>query len=295
MRVIYRAGITLTSLLLLIFITQPALGQVDITGKWATMYHEDPLDRRSGPAVGEFDGIPLNDAARLAAESWSASLLTLPEHQCIPHSADYENSFSNLRIWKEEDPVTLQTVAYHTMMQWMTPYRTIWMDGRPHPPDYAAHTWQGFSTGKWEGDMLTVTTTHFKTAWIRRNGVPRSDLATLTEHFIRHGDILEWITIVNDPVYLTEPFIRSRSFVLDPNQADFPAYPCGPQDEVDEVTSRPPNVVPHYLPGTNTQLSEFAHKYAIPEESALGGAETIYPEYMLKMRNMPLKRDAATK
>jgi len=41
------------------------------------------------------------------------------------------------------------------------------MDGRPHPPEYAAHTWQGFSTGKWDGDVLTVTTTHLKIGWIQ--------------------------------------------------------------------------------------------------------------------------------
>ena len=57
--------------------------------------------------------------------------------------------------------------------------RMIWMDGRAHPPDYAAHTWQGFSTGKMEGDMLTITTTHLKAAFIRRNGTPRSDRSTV--------------------------------------------------------------------------------------------------------------------
>ena len=75
------------------------------------------------------------------------------------------------------------------------------MDGRPHPPEYAAHTWQGFSTGKWEGDMLTVTTTHLKIGWIRRNGIPRSDKAVLTEHWIRHDNNLTLVSIINDPVY----------------------------------------------------------------------------------------------
>ena len=45
----------------------------------------------------------------------------------------------------------------------------------------------GGSTGKWEGDMLTITTTHLKMGWIRRNGIPRSDKATVTEHLVRHG------------------------------------------------------------------------------------------------------------
>jgi hypothetical protein len=259
--------------------------QTDLSGEWAARYHEDPLDRRNGPEIGEYIGLPLNAAARLHAESWRANLLNLPEHQCIPHSADYENSFSNLRIWKEIDPKTQQIVAWHTEMQWMTPIRTIWMDGRPHPPDYAAHTFQGFSTGEWHGNMLTVTTTHLKYAWIRRNGVPRSDQATLTEHFVRTGDVLTWITVVNDPGYLSEPFIRSRSFVLDPDQTPFPPYPCGPEDEVEEST-RPAGFVPHYLPGTNDQLFEYADKYGIPHEAVLGGQETLYPEYKKKLREL---------
>jgi hypothetical protein len=266
----------------------PAFAQTDLSGEWSARYHEDPLDRRNGPELGEYVGTPITDAARLHAESWDANLLALPEHQCIPHSADYENSFSNLRIWKEVDPLTKEIVAWHTMMQWMTPERTIYMDGRPHPPEYAPHTFQGFSTGKWNGSMLTVTTTHLKFAWIRRNGIPRSDQATLTEHFVRHGDVLTWITVVNDPVYLTEPFIRSRSFVIDPNQATFPPYPCGPEDEVEEIAVRP-GVVPHFLPGTNNQLFEFADKFGIPREAAMGGAETLYPEYQKKLRELKKK------
>ena len=68
------------------------------------------------------------------------------------------------------------------------------MDGRPHPPEWAPHTWQGFSTGTWDGDILTVTTTHLKIGWIRRNGIPRSDRATLTEHWIRHDDRLTLVS-----------------------------------------------------------------------------------------------------
>ena len=78
------------------------------------------------------------------------------------------------------------------------------MDGRPHPPEYALHTAMGFSTGKWEGDILTVTTDHLKEGWFRRNGLARSDRAVVTEHFIRHDDQLTWVTMVNDPAYLED-------------------------------------------------------------------------------------------
>lgn len=62
--------------------------------------------------------------------------------------------------------------------------------------------------------MFTITTTHLKEGYLRRNGIPRSDLATVTEHIIRHGNYLEWVTIINDPVYFTEPVIRTTEYVL---------------------------------------------------------------------------------
>ena len=54
--------------------------------------------------------------------------------------------------------VTQGVFAWHTTLRFMLPHRTIYMDGRPHPSENAPHTWQGFSTGEWEGDMLKVTT-----------------------------------------------------------------------------------------------------------------------------------------
>src|SRR5713101_2068198 len=198
----------------------------DLSGEWAPRFHEDQPERIPGPEIGDYLGLPINDAARLHGDSWDASILTLPEHQCKPHPADYSpRGPANLRIWREFDGPTQQLVAIHTHISWQQPERTIWMDGRPHPPEYAAHTWQGFSTGKWDGDMLTVTTTHLKMGWIRRNGIPRSDQATLTEHFARHGEYLTLISVINDPVYLSEPFVRTTNWALDPHQQIAP-YPC---------------------------------------------------------------------
>jgi hypothetical protein len=261
----------------------PAFAQIDLSGEWAPKFHEDQPERIPGPEIGDYLGIPINDAARLRADSWDASLLTLPENQCRPHPADYSSRGpANLRIWKEIDTATQVVIALHTHISWMAPERTIYLDGRPHPPEYAAHTWQGFSTGKWEDDVLTVNTTHLKEGWIRRNGIPRSEKGTFTEHFIRHGNYLTLVTIVNDPAYLTEPFIRSSDFVLDPTQQIAP-YPCEPVVEIE----RPKGAVPHHLPGTNTFLTEFPERHGIPAEAARGGAETMYPEYRLKLTKSP--------
>ena len=137
------------------------------------------------------------------------------------------------------------------------------------------------STGKWEGTKLTVETTHIKTGWIQRNGAATSDLATMTEHFIRHGDNLLIVTIVNDPVYLAEPFIRTSNWVLSLNQQVNSFGACGPAG--DEV-SVPRGYVSHHLPGTNDQVKPFLEAHKAPAEGVAGGADTTYPEYMKRIR-----------
>jgi cyclase len=258
----------------------PLFGQYDLTGEWGARYHEDQQERIPGPELGDYLGLPITDAARLRADSWDASIATLPEWQCRPHPADYgTRGPADLRIWKDVDNQTQQLIAYHTHVQWQAQERTIWMDGRPHPSEDDPHSWQGFSTGKWEGNQLTVLTTHLKEGYIRRNGVPRSDRATLVEHWIRHGDFMTLVSIINDPVYLTEPFIRTTNWVLAPQQSIDP-YPC----EVAEEIERPEGSVPHHLPGANKFLTEFPHRFGLPERATRGGAETMYPEYRMSMR-----------
>ena len=154
----------------------------------------------------------------------------MPEHQCKPHPSTYGfRGVGVLRIWEDRDEDTQQLIKIHTHIAWQEQHREIWMDGRPHPPEYAPHTWQGFSTGSWEGDVLVVKTTHLKAGWMRRNGLPLSDRATMTDRFHRYGDLMTHVMIVEDPVYLTEPLVKTNGFLLQPNGTMTP-YPCDPVD-----------------------------------------------------------------
>jgi hypothetical protein len=259
----------------------PAFAQVDLSGSWQPAPAEDSL---GNPDLVDYLGLPINAAARQWALSWDPDRLGLQEHQCQVHTSAYiYGSPHRLRIWEERDPQTQDLVALHNYISTYEQYRTIWMDGRPHPPDYAAHTWMGFSTGKWDGNTLTVYTTHIKQGWFRRNGVPSSDMTTLTEHFIRHGDHLTHVSVVTDPIYLTEPFVRTQEYNLSANSDGNWLWPC---EYVDELPGTPQGVVQSYMPGENPFLTEFAAKYQIPAEATLGGAETMYPEYREKIRNV---------
>jgi hypothetical protein len=278
-------------LLLLVTLLVPLRGQEIFSGIWTSLRQEDAVERGQGPELGDYLGIPLNEAARRFAESWDSSRLTLQEHQCRVHIVPYIYFGPlNLRIWEERDPLTQQLTAFGHYISTYEQSRTIWMDGRPHPSAHAAHTFMGFSTGEWEGDILTVKTTHIKQGWLRRNGLPESDQATLVEHFIRHGDYMTHVTILSDPVYLTEPLVKTQDFEMATRDPGNWLWPC---EYVDEIIGRPKGEVPHFLPGENPFLKEFPQRWGIPEEAARGGAETMYPEYQKKLRTM--RTSGATK
>src|SRR5690554_1654742 len=188
-----RAGSRLATLLAVVLAPVGVLAQMDFSGEWPVVRSQDNTDN---PHLGEYVGIPLSQEAIRRAEIWDASIQSLPEWQCRPHSGAYiKRGPSNLRIWKEVDPASRQIVAFQT--EWLRSTNTpIYMDGRPRPPEHAAHTWGGFSLGEFQGDRLKVRTTHLKEDYYRRNGVPQSDQAKLTEYLIRrrfrNEDYLTW-------------------------------------------------------------------------------------------------------
>jgi hypothetical protein len=258
---------------------RPASAQIDLSGIWAPIFHEDQVERIPGPDIGDYLGLPINDAGRMRGETWDASLLTLEEHTCKPHPSTYGfRGVGNLRITYDYDATTFDVTKIDTHIQWMEQRRQIWMDGRPHPPEFEPHTWQGFSTGRWEGNVLVVETSHLKAGWIRRNGLVLSDRARMTERFFRHGDVLTHTYIIEDPVYLSEPLIKTNGFRLTTTAAIQP-YPCQPAVEV----ARDSGDVPHHLPGQNPYIAQFATKYNLPLEATRGGAETALPEFAKKL------------
>ena len=262
--------------------TGPVFAQLDLSGTWNPQYLEDVDERIPGPALVDYLGIPINAQARQWALSYDEDRLGLPEHQCQVHTAAYiYRGPLQLRIWEERDPQTQELVAIRQYTSTYEQNRTIYMDGRPHPPEYAAHTWMGFSTGKWEGNILTVYTTHLKQGWHRRNGIPSSDKITLVEHFIRHDNHLTHVSVVTDPIYLTEPLIKSEDYLLSNNSGGNWLWPC---EYVEELPGHDNTKVPSFMPGENPFIHEFADKYHIPVEAALGGPETMYPEYMKKLK-----------
>ena len=260
----------------------PLLAQKELSGQWQQKMFEDAPERVAGAWIGDYTGMPINDVARMRGDTWSSSSWTQVERQCVTASPDFAyRGSSQLRIFDDVDQLTQGVTAWHINTNITFLNRDIYMDDRPHPPPWAANTWEGFSTGEWEGDALKITTTHLREGWVRRNGLVRSDQGTLIEYLVRHHRYLTMVTIVEDPIYLSEPLIRTSDWVQAEGALNYPNV-CIPGVEVEHERGW----VPNYLPGKNPYLYEWADRVGIPHQATRGGAETMYPEYQKKLATM---------
>ncbi len=264
--------------------TMQASGQSILNGYWAPLFDEDQIERIPGPDQGEYAGLPITDAARSVAQTWDPEVLTLPWLQCRPHPSLYGiRGVGVLHIWEDLDPQTLRQIEIHTWIQVWEAQRDIWMDGRPHPPPWAAHTWSGFSVGHWYGDVLEVHTDNYKRGWVRRNGLPTNDRTVFDEHFFVNDDILTHIMEITDPEYLTEPLIKSTEYQRSPNTA-LPPYPCR---NVTEIPRRE-GMIPMHMPNQTAVEQVWAVRNSVPIRAAMGGADTMLPEYQDAMTKFPV-------
>jgi hypothetical protein len=263
----------------------PAFAQVDIAGVWAYIGGQYGQENGGGSELADYTGIPINEEGRSVGLSFSAAMWSEPNRQCQFYSPRYVSTgpFA-MTIWSESDPVSGRPVSWN-MNAWIDKdVVTIWMDGRPHPSANAFHPFGGFTTGTWEGDTLVTRTTHMKWSYLRINGLQHSDRATLTQYIVRHGNLLSIMAYFEDPVYLTEPFVLTSVWVLNP-KANGPRFPpaCEPINESPRLENTA--TVPHYLPGKNPFANDYAKYYNLPVEAAQGGAETMYPEFRKHLKN----------
>ena len=171
--------------------------QYDLAGGWVPIVHEDGNNRAAGGEYEILAGLPLNDAARMRWEAFNeepdlAARVSVPAVHLRRTRCEPLTRFSGSR------PSTRQTASgssrssstSSTSAILLGGTRTIYLDGRPHPSPLAPHSFGGFSTGTWDGNMLNVETTHLKAYYTQRPGVPASDERTVSEHWVRHGDLL---------------------------------------------------------------------------------------------------------
>ena len=262
----------------------------NIVGEWRL--YTDERDTATQAPLGDYTGIAFNAAGRMRSETTPESIWGTLEYQCRPHSAPHQwRGLGGARILEEQDPLTRQPRVYH--LQFMRSLdRPIFMDGRPHPPAYAPHSWTGFSTGEWIGNTLKVTTTHLKDGFLRRGGPQTTDMYAMTEYLTRHDEILTIVTVIDDPLYQDQPYIHSTTYIADLNNR-VNTETCNGSFAENGGTDR--HHVPHFLPGSNeAALNEWftggglitgqARTAAtvddwVPAAVTRGGVKTLYPEY----------------
>lgn len=203
---------------------------IDLTGYWVSYVTENWRYRMVTPAKGEYRRIPASPAALPLINSWDPIADERAGNQCKSYGAGAIMSVpGRLHItWPDADTLRIDTDAG-------TQTRLFHFSAGPaaSPP-----SWQGESKATWErangpdaGGSLRVVTSNVRAGYLRKNGVPYSDRATVTEHFdvaplADGGRLLLVTTIVEDPVYLTGPYIVSPHFKKEPDGSKWDPTPC---------------------------------------------------------------------
>jgi len=214
--------------------TGKAGAMVDITGYWEALITRDWRYRIMTPPKGDYQGLPLNAAGRAAADAWDQAKDEASGEQCRSYgAANLMRMPGRLHItWQDDQTLKLETDAG-------TQTRLFYFGT---PPGQGAD-WQGVSQASWESfpgvgrspatvtGSLKVVTTKLKPGYIRRNGVPYSANAVLTEYFDRtnepNGDShLIVTTTVEDPAYLAQPYLTSTPFKKQADASGWNPTPC---------------------------------------------------------------------
>jgi hypothetical protein len=229
-----------------------AAAPVDFTGYWVSVVSEDWRWRMVTPIKGDFASIPLNSVGRSLGNSWDPDKDTAAGEQCKSYgAAAIMRVPGRLHItWADENTLKIETDAgtqtrlFHFVAN--AP------GGASKLPQDSERTWQGYSVANWErpvrgsgfpsaglgatregahGKALEVVTSGLRAGYLRKNGPPYSENTVLKEYYDfhkeRNGDT--WFTVttvVDDPKYLTEPFVTSTDFKKIPDGAGWSPSAC---------------------------------------------------------------------
>jgi hypothetical protein len=203
---------------------------IDLTGYWVSYVTENWRYRMVTPAKGEYRRIPVSPAAVPIINAWDPTADERAGNQCKSYGAGaIMNVPGRLHItWQDADTLRIDTDAGTQTRLLRFTARTSSSAPRP--------TWQGESVAQWErvaggGGSLRVVTTNMRGGYLRKNGVPYSERATISEHFDvaplpDGGRLLLVTTIVEDPVYLNAPYVVSPHFKKEPDGSKWDPTPC---------------------------------------------------------------------
>ena len=212
---------------------------IDLTGLWVSVVTEDWRWRMRTPPKGDYASLPLTPAATKVADAWDPAQDTAAGEQCRAYGAvGVMRMPGRLRIgWNDDNTLKVEIEAgtQTRLFQFAAPAQS------------AQPSWQGTSVANWQlagggggrrgggppprGGSLRVVTTNLRPGYLRKNGVPYSANARLTEYFNRttepNGD--SWLivtTLIEDPQNLTSRFVTSTHFKKVPDGSAWNPTPC---------------------------------------------------------------------
>jgi hypothetical protein len=210
-----------------------AAAKEDLTGQWVSVVTEDWRYWMITPSKGDYSGVPLNAAARKLAESWDSAKDEAAGEACKAYGAPaVMRNPGRIRIsWADDDTLKVETDAgIQTRLFYFK------------EPKSTGGDWQGVSQASWESlagarggstatGALKVVTMKMKPGYLRKNGVPYSDNAVLTEYYDRTNESNgeTWLiitTIVDDPAYLNQRFLTSTHFRKEEDLSRWNPTPC---------------------------------------------------------------------
>ncbi len=216
--------------------TAKASASIDLTGNWVAVVNEDWRYRMVTPAKGDYKGVPITSEALKIVNAWDPAADEAAGNQCKSYgAAAIMRVPGRIRVtWQDDNTLGLETDAgMQTRLFRFTPV----------PAPAGQPTWQGHSAARWERGgrgnpatgssvgSLTVVTTDMRAGYLRKNGVPYSENAKVTEYFDlaplpNDGQLLVVTTAVNDPQYLTQTFIVSSHFKKEADGSKWDPTPC---------------------------------------------------------------------
>jgi hypothetical protein len=217
-------------------VTAKATAPIDLTGYWVSFVTEEWRMRMMTPPKGDYQSLPITPEARKVADAWDPAADERAGNQCKAYGAA-----AIMRVpgrvnltWQDDNTLRLDTD---------TGTQTRIFHFGPPPAAPGQRTWQGYSTAQWErpaairggppptGGSLKVVTTNMRAGYLRKNGVPYSENAVVTEYFdvavLPDGTRLLLVTtVVEDPQYLQLPFIVSSQFKKESDGSKWDPTPC---------------------------------------------------------------------
>jgi hypothetical protein len=213
-----------------------ATAPIDLTGYWVSVVTQDWRFRMVTPAKGDYQSIPITLEGKKAGDSWDPAKDEAAGEQCKAYGAPGLMAIpTRLHITWEDDNTLRVDADAGTQTR-----RFHFGSWKPRDDSF---TWQGNSLGEWQvpratargtgsrSGSLKVETTNIRPGYLRKNGVPYSAQAKLTEYWDvsteRNGD--QWITItslVEDFLYLRQPYVTALQFRKEPDGSKWDPTPC---------------------------------------------------------------------